>query len=74
MGSWLTKSLVDEGASVVGLQRDVVPQSAFSLFGLHDCVSIVNGSVEDYDVVERALNDHDIDTVFHLAAQALVGT
>jgi CDP-glucose 4,6-dehydratase len=33
----------------------------------------VRGALEDYDVLERAINEYEIDTVFHLAAQAIVG-
>lgn len=34
---------------------------------------MVRGTIEDYDTVERAINEYEIDTVFHLAAQAIVG-
>jgi CDP-glucose 4,6-dehydratase len=34
----------------------------------------VTGSLESYDVLLRALNEYEIDTVFHLAAQTIVGT
>jgi CDP-glucose 4,6-dehydratase len=37
-------------------------------------ISLVHGSVENYDLMERALNEYEIDTVFHLAAQTIVGT
>ena len=40
---------------------------------MSDRVDIVRGSVEQYDTIERALNEYEIDTVFHLAAQAIVG-
>jgi CDP-glucose 4,6-dehydratase len=33
----------------------------------------VNGRLESYNDVERALNNHEIDSVFHLGAQAIVG-
>ncbi len=73
LGWWLTNELVREGAQVVGLVRDQIPQSPFYLHGLDKKISVVHGSVEDADVVLRAINEHEIDTVFHLAAQAIVG-
>jgi CDP-glucose 4,6-dehydratase len=73
LGWWLTAALVERGAKVVGLVRDQVPSSPFYLNGLADQVKVVRGSVEDYAAVERAINEYDVDTVFHLAAQAIVG-
>jgi len=35
--------------------------------------SVVHGAVEDFAPIERALVEHEIDTVFHLAAQTIVG-
>jgi len=73
LGLWLTRRLVEEGASVVSLVRDMVPRSPFYVEGLDKHVSIVRGAVEDQSVIERALGEYEVDTVFHLAAQAIVG-
>ncbi len=74
LGSHLTAMLVDQQADVVGLIRDLVPKSNLSQTGIHDRINIVRGSVEDYFTIERALNEYEVDTVFHLAAQTIVGT
>jgi CDP-glucose 4,6-dehydratase len=73
LGWWLTRELVEQGAEVVGLVRDVVPQSPFYLKGLDKQIAVVHGRVEDYAAVERAINEYEVDTVFHIAAQAIVG-
>ena len=73
LGSWLTRGLVERGAEVVGLVRDGVPGSNLYRFGLADRIATVRGALEDYALLERALNEYEIDTVFHLAAQAIVG-
>jgi len=73
LGSWLTGALIDNGANVVGLVRDIVPESNLNLTGLIDRITIVWGELEDYRILERAINEYDIDTVFHLGAQAIVG-
>ncbi len=73
IGSWLTRSLVDEGAYVVALIMDWDPQSELIRSGTVDRINVVNGQVEDFSTLERAINQHRVDTVFHLAAQAIVG-
>lgn len=73
LGAWLTEWLLAQGANVVGLVRDGVPLSNFYRLGLADRVTTVHGALEDFDLVERALNEYEIEVVFHLAAQTLVG-
>ena len=72
LGSWLTIALVEAGATVVGLIRDKVPFSHLHRSGYQDRIAVVRGDVTDYELVERALNEYEIDTVFHLAAQTIV--
>jgi CDP-glucose 4,6-dehydratase len=72
LGSWLTIALVEAGAVVVGLIRDQVPFSHLRRSGYLDRVAIVRGDVTDYALIERALNEYEIDAVFHLAAQTIV--
>jgi CDP-glucose 4,6-dehydratase len=74
VGSWLVPDLLDRGARVVAFARDWDPQSELIRSRAVDRCTVVNGRLEDYDAVERALNEHEIDTVFHLAAQAIVGS
>jgi CDP-glucose 4,6-dehydratase len=74
VGTWLVGRLVEEGALVVGLVRDMNPQSELLRSGLWTRLSIVSGALEDYQTVERAVVEHEVDSVFHLAAQAIVTT
>ena len=73
LGSWLTRRLVADDANVVCLLRDWVPQSEFVQARQHERVSVVHGDVEDRATVERALGEYEIEVVFHLAAQTIVG-
>jgi CDP-glucose 4,6-dehydratase len=73
LGGWLVKRLVDEGASVVALVRDWVPKSTLLSSDLLNKITIVRGDVRDQVVLERSLGEYEIDTVFHLAAQTIVG-
>jgi CDP-glucose 4,6-dehydratase len=72
LGSWLTIALVDAGAAVTGLIRDEVPFSQLRRSGYQDRIRVVRGDVTNYELVERAMNEYEIDTVFHLAAQTIV--
>src|SRR5512139_3179682 len=72
LGSWLTKTLVQQGANVTGLIRDAVPKSNLNLSGFIEDINIVRGEVEEYFLLERAINEYEVDTVFHLAAQTIV--
>ncbi|MEZ6050270.1 MAG: glucose-1-phosphate cytidylyltransferase [Planctomycetaceae bacterium] len=74
VGSWLVRRLLELEADVVCLVRDWTPHSALVRNGLISQVTQVRGSIEDQDLMERALNEYEIDSVFHLAAQTIVGT
>jgi CDP-glucose 4,6-dehydratase len=73
LGSWLTEELVRRGARVVCLVRDWVPQSRLLTAGLTAKIATVYGAIEDIAVLERTLSEYEVDTVFHLAAQTIVG-
>lgn len=73
LGSRLTRDLVMDEADVVCLIRDWVPQSELSLSGSLEQTRIVRGSVQDQALMERVLGEYEIATVFHLAAQTIVG-
>lgn len=72
LGSHLTGQLVELGAAVVVLVRDDVrPTPVRELWGGR--VTCVSGDVVDQPLLERVLGEYEVRTVFHLAAQTLVG-
>lgn len=73
LGSWLTEALVERGAHVVVLMRDRVPYSRFISAGIIERVITVDGSLQDQGLLRRTLCEYSVETVFHLAAQPLVG-
>ena len=73
LGSALVRQLLSAGADVVALIRDWVPRSEFVTSGSIDRVRIVRGDVRDQETIERALGEYEVATVFHLAAQTIVG-
>jgi CDP-glucose 4,6-dehydratase len=74
LGSWLVKELLGRGAKVVTLRRDEPVVSSLELLGLHREVDVAWGDVCEDGLIARVLVEYDIDSVFHLAAQTLVGT
>jgi CDP-glucose 4,6-dehydratase len=74
VGSWMCNELLDRDAHVVALVKDADPQSELIRTGNINKLTVVNGSLEDFWTVERAINEHDIQVVIHLGAQAIVGS
>lgn len=74
VGGWLVERLLELNASVICLVRDWVSQSALlkseRFLGK---TTLIRGDVRDYELLERVLGEYEIDTVFHLAAQTIVG-
>jgi CDP-glucose 4,6-dehydratase len=73
LGSWLVKTLLERGARVTVLKRDSVVASALQIEDTERHVNIAHGDICDAALMERVLAEYEIDTVFHLAAQTIVG-
>lgn len=74
LGSWVCDALLDSGATVVGLMRDITPVYDAGDARSRTNIHVVHGALEDYDCLLRTLNEYEIDSVFHLGAQPIVGT
>ena len=72
VGSHLCAQLVQAGAIVSVLRRDVEPVTSVQRPWV-DRVRWVDGDITDQALLERALGEHEVATVFHLAAQTQVG-
>lgn len=72
IGGWLVRRLLDLNADVVCLIRDDVPECELLRTGMAAHVRIVRGDVRDQALLERIITEYEIDTVLHLAAQAIV--
>lgn len=72
-GSWLAKSLLDTGVEVTSLDREGGSPSGLELQEIAGEVNDVVGDLRDAELVGRLLRENSIDTLFHLAAQAIVG-
>jgi len=74
LGRYLIKELTKSGANITGLIRGKGLDS--STFQEEFCskINVVHGRLEDLSVIQEALKKNAIDTVFHVAAQSIVGT
>jgi CDP-glucose 4,6-dehydratase len=73
IGCWLAERLLDEGANVVVPRRSVEPRSRFRIEGIEERCVVVDGDVLDHLEMAQTLDHHQVDFVFHLAAQPIVG-
>lgn len=74
LGSALVPELTERGAEVTVLLRDWVPASRFLQSSSPASTNVVAGDLTDLALLVRVLNEYEIDTVFHLGAQTIVGT
>lgn len=73
VGSWLVDRLLTMDIEVIALVHDYSHKSELIRTGNISKVHAINGSIEDYLSIERAINEYEPDTVIHLAAQPIVG-
>ena len=74
VGSWLAERLLDEGARVVVPRRDEPAESRFRSEGVEARCDVVQADLTSLDALLRVLAEHEVTSVFHLAAQTIVGT
>ena len=73
VGGWLVKHLIIAGADVVCLIRDWIPQNFLIQSGVLEKVKVVRGDIVDQSLLQRILEEYEINTVIHLAAQTIIG-
>jgi CDP-glucose 4,6-dehydratase len=73
LGAWLTAALIDAGHHVVTIRRAATASSTLELLGRASEVQTVHGDICEEGLVGRALDEYEVSSVFHLAAQPLVG-
>jgi nucleoside-diphosphate-sugar epimerase len=72
IGAHLCERLLELGARVVVLDRHRPRRSYFILQEVNDRVDFVFGDVRELPAVRWVLEQHTVDTIFHLAAQPLI--
>jgi len=72
VGGWLVEKLLQQGADVIVLLRDWVPQSKLLSNNNLEKATIVRGDLSDTRCLERILAEYEVESVIHLAAQTIV--
>ncbi len=72
IGGWLVEELINNGADVIVLLRDWVPQSKLLSEEKLKKSTLVRGDLSDPKHLERILSEYEVQSVFHLAAQTIV--
>ena len=73
VGSNLAKKLINYNANVVGLIRNLNYKSLLFFEQINQKCLIVNGDLNNKDIIKRIIIENKIDIVFHLGAQVEVG-
>jgi nucleoside-diphosphate-sugar epimerase len=69
LGAWVARAALEDGADVVGFDLgDDRSRLELVLGEDADRVALVRGDITDLDALERALDDHEVTRVVHLAA------
>lgn len=72
VGSGLAKELLERGAKVVGVLRDSSGVRQLDALGIRHGLDLAYGSVTEAGLMHRIVSEYEVDTIFHLAAQAIV--
>jgi len=69
IGAWVVKTLVDEGATVVTFDKGADAKRLRLVMGADgpSRVTMVNGDITDLGLIERTLDEHEVNHVIHLA-------
>ena len=76
VGAWLCKALLERGVEVVSFDRRGPRHkpSTLAMLGIDSEVAEQEGDLLELELLERTISEREIDTVFHLAAETIVGT
>jgi CDP-glucose 4,6-dehydratase len=72
VGAWLCDELLRQGAFVTGLVWPSASFAAYERLRLPQRIAEVRGDINDASLLRRALQKQRFDTVYHLAARAIV--
>ena len=73
IGGNLTKLLIEKGANVFGLIRNIDKHTFLYFEELSDHVVLIKGELVDKTLLERIVSEENINVVYHLAAQVEIG-
>ena len=72
IGSHVAKALIDKGAEVTTIVRDIKKRSNIDILDIKSKVNLVHGNLINFEDCQRTINEYSIGFCFHIAAQAIV--
>jgi CDP-glucose 4,6-dehydratase len=72
IGCALVEKLLERGHDVIALSRSDLLGSRFDSEGLRERCTLAEGDLTDLTAMRRVLDEHDVNTVFHLGAKTQV--
>jgi len=72
LGSWLSKTLIDRGCKVIGLDKITNRPGSVLNNGFRKKIVGIRGNVANLKLVKNLFDKYKPDIVFHLAAEAIV--
>ena len=74
VGGWLVKELLKRESRVTALILDSEPTSELFRSGDINRINVINGNLDTFEDVSRAVSQSEAKTIIHLGAQTIVGT
>ncbi len=76
VGAWLCRALLDRGVEVTSFDRRSKREkpSTLAMIGIEEQIDEQVGDLIDGELLGSLIRDREIDSVFHLAAETIVGT
>ena len=74
VGSWVARALIEKGANVSTIVRDIKKSSNLDAIGIRNKINLVNGDLTNFEICQRVMNEYETEICFHIAAQAIVTT
>lgn len=72
VGSWLAEKLLELNANVCGLVRRRSVPNIQNIIHIQNKIKLIPGDLLDHSSIQKALEENDIEVIFHLAAQSYV--
>ncbi len=71
LGSAIVNLYKNSKDNIIGVSRDQLSKRDIQYLGLED-ITWCQGSITDYNFIQRVITDYEVDYAYHLAAQAIV--
>ncbi|CAN5305186.1 GDP-mannose 4,6-dehydratase [soil metagenome] len=71
LASWIVKKLIEKKANITSLVYEQIPFSMFDLDGFKKLTKVIHGDILDFPMLQKLIQEQEIEMVFHVGAQAI---